>query len=131
MEMQIKMMKYHHIPTSIAKLEKKKKKKTTASAVKLQNNQNSHTLLMSMQNGIDTVYNFAVSYKVKHPLIIHQFYSQRKLMLTKFVYTSFIHNHQKLGLIQTYVNWQINCDIILQHNGIVLGFRENCDVTKK
>ena len=75
--------------------------------MKLQSNQNSHTLLMSIQNGTDTVYNFVVSYKVKHPLIIHQFYSQRKFMLTKLVYTSFIHSHQKLGLIQTYFNWQI------------------------
>ena len=124
-------MKYHYTPTSIAKFEKKERKKSIASAVKLQNNQNSHTLLISMQNGIDTVYNFAVSYKVKHPLIIHQFYSQRKLMLTKLVYTSFIHNHQKLGLIQTYSNWQMNCDIILPHNGILLGYRKNCDVIKK
>lgn len=84
-----------------------------------------------MQNGIDTIYNFAVSYKVKYPLIIHQFYSQRKHMLTKLVYTSFIHNHQKLGLIQTYSNWQMNCDIILPHNGILLGYRKNCDVTQK
>ena len=53
--------------------------------MKLQSNQNSHTLLMSIQNGIDTVYNFAVSYKVKHPLIIHQFYSQRKLMFFFFL----------------------------------------------